>query len=347
MALVLIDEFVRIHSAEWDRLDSLARRATGAGRLDQAEAGELLDLYLRASAHLAHVQTHYRDRELIRRLTRTVGAANGVIYGSRRSPRRAFGDFFSITFPAAVWFHRRAVLVAALLFVVPAAVMGVWLANSSVALEASAPAEVRDAYVAGDFEDYYSSEPAATFSTGVLVNNIQVSFLAFAAGVLLGLPTVLLLVQNGLNLGFGVGLMTFAGRSGLFWGLILPHGLLEISAIVVAGGAGLALGWSIIDPGDRPRLTSLAEQGHRSVTVVLGLIPMFVTAGLIEGFVTPSDLPTVGRVGIGIAVFTAFWIWIAAWGSRAVSLGYTGLIGESPTTDRQHDTPVSPELTPA
>ncbi len=328
----MIDEFVRIHSPEWVRLDSLAQQAAvGGGRLNQEEAGELLDLYLRASAHLAHVQTHYRDRELIRRLTRTVGAANGVIYGARRSPRRAFTEFFSITFPAAVWFHRRAVLIAALLFIVPAAAMGSWLANSSAALEASAPAELRDAYVAGDFEDYYSSEPAATFSTSVLVNNIEVSFMAFAAGVLLGLPTVLILVQNGLNLGFGVGLMTFAGRSGLFWGLILPHGLLEISAVVVAGGAGLALGWSIIDPGDRPRLTSLAEQGQRSVTIVLGLIPMFVTAGLIEGFVTPSQLPTVGRVGIGVAVFVAFWMWVAGWGSRAVALGYTGLVGETPT----------------
>ncbi len=342
MADVLIDTFVRIHSGEWDRLDSLARRAAaGSGRLDQEEAGELLDLYLRASAHLAHVQTHYRDRELIRRLTRTVGTANGVIYGTPRSPRRAFTDFFSITFPAAVWFHRRAVLIAAVLFVVPAAVMGTWLSNSSVALEASAPAEVRDAYVAGDFENYYSSEPAAAFSTAVLVNNIQVSFTAFATGVLLGLPTVLILVQNGLNLGFAVGLLTFAGRSRLFWGLILPHGLLELSAIIVAGGAGLALGWSIIDPGDRPRPASLAEQGHRSVTIVLGLIPMFITAGLIEGFVTPSDLPTFGRVGIGVAVFTAFWAWVAAWGSRAVALGYTGLIGEKPSPHRPSRTPVS------
>jgi uncharacterized membrane protein SpoIIM required for sporulation len=91
-----------------------------------------------------------------------------------------------------------------------------------------------------------------------------------------------------------------------FWGLVLPHGLLELTAVFIAGGAGLRLGWALVDPGDRPRTTALAAEGRRSVVIVIGLVAAFIVAGIIEGFVTGSPLPTWARVGIGVAVEAAF-----------------------------------------
>jgi len=175
-----------------------------------------------------------------------------------------------------------------------------------------------------DFEEYYSSAPAAQFSTEVLTNNIQVSFLVFVAGIAWAVPSILLLIFNGANIGVAAGLFHDAGQASKFWGLILPHGLLEMSAIVVAGAGGLRLGWSLVAPGDRTRSQSLVEEAQRSVSIVLGLIVVFIVAGLIEGFVTPSSLPTEARVSIGVAAFAAFWSYIVSYGPRAVAAGDTG-----------------------
>ncbi len=205
---------------------------------------------------------------------------------------------------------------SAALFFVPALIFGIWLANSEVALDTALPPEARDVYIQDEFEDYYSSAPAAQFSTQVLINNIQVSFIAFAGGILVCLGTVFILVTNGAQVGMVAGAFHHVGEPGRFWGLITPHGLLEISAIVIAGAAGLRLGWTIIDPGDRTRTRAVAEEARTAVTIVLGLVAAFVVAGLIEGFVTPSDLPTAARVGTGVVVELAFVAYILTFGPR-------------------------------
>src|SRR5439155_8724245 len=182
----------------------------------------------------------------------------------------------------------------------------------------------REAYIHSQFEDYYSSRPAAEFSTEVLVNNITVAFIAFAVGVFLCVGTAALLIDNGWKIGAAGGLFVHAHEAGKFFGLILPHGLLELSSVTIAGAAGLRLGWTVIAPGDRPRGEALAEEGRRSVVIVLGLMLCFITAGLIEGFVTPSGLPVAVRVGIGVLVELAFIFWIVTRGRDAVERGLTG-----------------------
>ena len=184
---------------------------------------------------------------------------------------------------------------------------------------------MREAYVNEDFESYYSSEPAAQFASEVFVNNVQVAIYAFAAGILLCGVTAYILVTNGANVGVAAGLFAAAGQSPKFWGLILPHGLLELSAVVIAGAAGLRLGWAIIDPGDQSRRDALAEQGRRSVVIVLGLIVVFAVAGTIEGFVTGSGLPTFFRVGLGVVVASAFWLYIVTQGRIAAANGLHGI----------------------
>ena len=331
-----VDRFITTHQASWTRLEQLTAAARGGGRrLTPADVDELVQLYQRASTHLSHARTERADPALVAKLTSVVGAAAGVLYGARSRSLTGIGRFFTTSFPAAVFHARRFVVAAAVLLFVPAIVMGIWLGNSEEALQASAPDAVREAYVARDFEEYYSSAPAGEFASSVTVNNIQVAFFAFGAGVLLCVVTAFILANNGLNIGFAAGLFAANDQSAKFYGLILPHGLLELSAIVVAGAAGLAVGWTIIAPGDRTRADALAEQGRRSAVIALGLALAFVMAGIIEGFVTPSGLPTAARVGIGAAVFTLFWTYVYVLGRRAAAAGYTGAFGEHERLERE------------
>lgn len=313
-----LDRYITEHRPAWDRLAHLARRGRRrSSRLEPAELDELVQLYQRASGHLSHARSAYADPSLTALLTRLVADANAVIYGTRSSARTAVREFVLVTFPGAVWRIRRFVVAAALLTIVPAFAVGAWIATSDAALDASAPEAVRAAYVADDFESYYSSRPASQFAAEVTFNNIQVAITAFAIGVLACVPTAGLLAFNGANIGVAGGLFHAVGEWDRFWGLILPHGLLEISGVIVAGAAGLRLGWTLIDPGDRPRMQALTEEGRQAVLVVLGLVGAFVVAGLIEGFVTGSPLPTLVRVGIGVLVEIAFITYVVRLGRAA------------------------------
>lgn len=322
-----VDRFVATNRPVWDRLDTLARRA-GGGRLAPAELDELVDLYQRVATHLSLARTAYREPALTASLTNLTARAGSVLYGSRPRTLRAVGDFFTTTFPAALWHLRRLAAVSAALLLLPAVAVGVWIAGSPAALEALGSEALREAYVQEDFEAYYSSEPAAQFATEVTVNNIQVAFTAFALGILLCVPTVYVLVLNGGLLGQAGGLHAVYDVLPRFFGLILPHGLLELTAIIVAGATGLRLGWTVIDPGDRPRGAALAAEGRRAITVVIGLVVLFVVAGAVEGFITGSRLPTWARVGVGVLVEAVFLVYAVVLGRRAAAGGFSGQVGE-------------------
>jgi uncharacterized membrane protein SpoIIM required for sporulation len=325
-----LDRYIQRNDATWRRLDELSRRAARSPKaLADDEVAELVGLYQKVSAQLSHARTTYADPDLNARLSRLLGAARVVIYRRRSNALRSFARFFTTTFPAAVWNSRRYVLVSAVLFLLPALAVGLWLANSPKALEAAVPKETQELIAQKEFRDYYRSDAAQNFAGKVTFNNIQVSFLAFAMGIvpLVGSGTVL--VMNGLNVGAMAAVMHQAGQGPQFWGLILPHGLLEITAVVVAGAAGLRLGWAIVAPGDRTRRDALAQEGMRAVVLVGGLVVAFCVAGFIEGFVTPSGLPTALRVGVGVAVWSAFVTYVVVLGSRAERAGLTGLLGET------------------
>ncbi len=324
-----LDRFLSVNRPVWDRLGLLTNRAgRGPGRLSAAELDEMVHLYQRAATHLSYVRTAYQDPALTARLTGLVAAAGAVVYGTRPRTLRAVGRFFTITFPAAVWHIRRPVLVSGLLTLAPAVALGLWLAHSPAAVSAVGPAAARQQYISKDFAQYYSSSPSVEFATRVFVNNVQVAILAFAAGILGCLLTAYVLATNGANLGVAAGLFAAAGRSGQFYGLVAPHGLLELSSVVIAGGAGLSLGWALIDPGDRPRARALGEDGRRAMAVVVGLVVCFGVAGTIEGFVTGSGLPTWARVGIGVMAEAALLTWVVLLGRGAASAGATGALGE-------------------
>jgi len=327
-----IDRYIQRHEGSWRRLSELSSRAGGSRRslrrLSDAEVEELVLLYQRVSAQLSHARTVYADAELNARMSRVLGEARLVLYRRRSRPGRAVATFVTTSFPAAVWHARRFVAISAACLLVPAVAAGVWLAQSTGTLDASVPAELQQVIAERDFAEYYRSDAAQSFAGRVTINNIYVAFTAFALGVLPVLGPAGILAYNGLNIGvMGAGKHR-AGEGPQFWGLILPHGLLEIAAIIVAGAAGLQISWAIIAPGDRTRADALRDAGLRSVVIVLGLVACFTIAGFIEGFVTPSDLPTALRVAVGVAACSAFVVYVVLLGQRAAATGATGLWGE-------------------
>jgi uncharacterized membrane protein SpoIIM required for sporulation len=340
-----IDRYIARNQPTWARLSDLTGRARRrVADLSPAELDELIQLYQRTSAQLSYARTYFHDQALTTRLTRLVADAAGVIYGKRARRSRSVRTFFAITFPAAVWDSRRFILIGVALFFVPAIVVGTWLVHDQQALDASATPAERTEYAEQRFEQYYSENPHALFFTKVTTNNILVSFLAFAGGAAGCVFGAFLLIQNGIALGQASAWMITEGDGLRFFGLILPHGLLELSAICIAGGTGLRVGWALIAPGDRPRLAAVTDQGRRCITVVIGLVTMFIAAGSIEGFVTGSGLAPWARVAIGVVAWTAFMTYLVVQGRAAAARGFTGAMGE---VEREADRVAAASIDPA
>jgi len=318
---VELDSFVAVHRAEWDRLEQLA---TQRRRLNGAEADELVDLYQRTATHLSMVQSSAPDPALVSRLSSLVATARAAVTGASGASWSDVAHVVRRSFPVAVWRARWWWISVAFGTALVAVSIGAWIAhNPDVVATISTPEDLKN-LVDQNFADYYSSNPAGSFAFKVWTNNAWVAALALVGGALLCLPGIYILGQNALNVGVVGGLMAYAGRLDLFFGLITPHGLLELTAVFVAGGAGIRLGWQIVAPGPRPRAVALAEEGRSTLTIALGLVVVLLVSGMVEAFVTPSGLPTWARIGIGAIVWVAFLTYVVVLGRRGVREGDLG-----------------------
>ncbi len=320
-----LDAFVAAHQGEWDRLNELCRRR---GRLTGPETDELVALYRAASTHLSTVRSAAPDPATLGRLSTLVARARQAVAGSHDPGWRDVGQFLTVSFPAAVYRNRRWWVTTALTFVAACVVLSWWVAaNPDVQASIAAPEQIRQ-LVEHDFEDYYSEHPAGSFAAQVWVNNAWVAATCLVLGVFLGIPVIYALWMNVVNLVASAGLMAAAGRLDVFFGLITPHGLLELTAVFVAAGAGLRLGWTVIDPGPKTRADALAESGRAAVGLALGLAGVLLISGIIEAFVTPSGLPTWARIAIGVVAEVAFLAYVWVYGRRAVLAGEVGDVEE-------------------
>jgi uncharacterized membrane protein SpoIIM required for sporulation len=318
-----LDVFVSAHRAEWERLDALLRRRR---HLTGVDTDELVTLYQRAATHLSLIQSSAPDPQLTGRLTQLVARARSAVTGTRRASWHDVTRFLTQSFPAAVYRSRHWWVPTALLSTAVAVLLGWWIGtHPEVQSSIAAPDELRELTRPGGlYETYYSSHQAAAFAAQVWTNNAQAAAMCLVLGVFLGLPVLWILFQNMLNLGIGAGLMSSAGRLDTFLGLVLPHGLLELTAVFVAAGTGLRLGWTVIDPGPRTRRNALAEEGRAAVGMAIGLALVLFVSGAIEGFVTPSGLPTWARITIGVTAELAFLTYVYVLGGRAARAGDTG-----------------------
>ena len=325
-----IDAYTMAHQAEWDQLATLVRRRR---RLSGAEADELVALYQRASTHLSQLRASAgADPVRIARLATLVARARSAVTGTHVPSWRIVARFAARDFPAAVYRARWWWMGAAVGSIVVAVATGWWIARSPGVQAALLPPAETKALVQQQFKGYYTANPAASFAAQVWTNNVWVAAQALIYGILLGIPTMLVLLENAITVGVDGGYLVAHGKGTLYFSQILPHGMLELAAVFLAAAAGLRLGWTVIDPGNRRRGQALGQEGRAMVTITLGLIVVLGVSGLIEAFVTPSSLPTWARITIGAVAVTAFLGYALGLGHRAVMAGVTGDIEEAPDT---------------
>ena len=327
-----LDAYVSAHRGAWLRLEELTRRRPRNG----AEADELVDLYQEVATHLSVIRSTAPDPQVIGHLSALLARARTRASGTRATGWAGVADFFARRFPAALYRTRAWWLTAMLLSYAVTAVMTWWLLrHPQVESALLDPREVR-ALVDNDFASYYQQAAASHFAAKVWTNNAWVAAICVAFGIL-GLPVVYVLFRNVANLALVGSIMIRHHRAGLFFGLILPHGLLELTAVFVAAGVGLRLFWAWVAPGERTRSQSLSQEGRSAGGVVMGLAVVLLVSGIIEAFVTPSSLPTWARVGVGVLAEVAFLAYVFVPGRRAVRRGWTGdvdrtLLGDEAVT---------------
>ncbi len=322
-----VDAFLLTHRGTWDRLDQLTKKRRS---LTGAEVDELVELYQRVSTHLSMLRSASSDSLVTGRLSSLVARARSAVTGAHAPLTSTFIRFWTVSFPVVAYRAWRWWLATAAAFFAVVLVIAFWVAGSPEVQSAiGTPTDINE-LVNHDVQSYYSEHPAASFALQVWVNNSWVAAKCIAFAVVLGLPIPLVLFENAANVGVIAGLMFQAGKGGLLLGLLIPHGLLELTAVFLAGATGMRLGWSVISPGDRPRGQVLAEQGRGVVSVAVGLVGVLLVSGLIEAMVTPSPLPTFVRIAVGIIAEVAFLAYIVCFGRRAAKAGETGDIEDAP-----------------
>jgi uncharacterized membrane protein SpoIIM required for sporulation len=324
-----LDAYVAAHASEWSRLEQLTRTR----RLSGAEADELVERYQQVATHLSVVRTSAPDPSLVAHLSSLLARARNKAAGTRTGTWRGVRLFFLDRFPAALYRLRHWWLGTMLACVAVTAVMMVWLLDNPMVEQSLLSAQEVDRLVEHDFESYYSEHAASHFAAQVWVNNAWVAALCLALGIL-GLPVIYLLLMNLANIAVIGSIMIRHDHGAHFWGLILPHGLLELTAVFVAGGVGLRLFWSWVEPGALTRAESLAREGRTVGTVALGLVAVLFVSGVVEAFVTPSPLPTWARVGIGILAEAVFLAYVFVLGRDAFQRGETGDVDAALLEDR-------------
>lgn len=308
-----LDSYIRHHTGEWSRLEGATshqrrRRDPAAG----PDIAELVRLYLRASSHLAEVQSRYHDPALEDYLNGLVARAHATIYATEARSIRSLVGVLGSQYRTAIRRTAPFILVAAALLAAVLLLTDLWVMTSPEARAGLLPAQAQEAVRQAGGGTIDPDLPGPALSALILQNNIQVAFLAFALGITLGVGTLYVIIQNAVFIGLLAGAFHAAGKATLFWALVLPHGFLELIAICISAGAGLRMGWAVIEPGDRNRLNALSEEARDAALVMVGVIPAFVIAAIIEGLVTGRTGLPVLEVALGALVAVAYLAFVFA-----------------------------------
>lgn len=299
--------WVQKREAHWARLEALVAACKGrnVSALSTSDLRELAQLYRQTAADLATAREDPSSRRLAAYLNQLLGRAHNLVYAGR--PRKRGGGvigFYQRTFPQtfrATWRYTA----TAVAILAAGALAGAVLAATSPGFERF--------ILGGDMLDTIERREMWTHSilpmkplasAGITANNLSVSIIAYASGILAGIGPLYIMALNGLLLGVLGTICHQAGMSVALWSFVAPHGTLELPAIFIAGGAGLIVGRSLVVAGDRPRHEAVVDAGRVSLRLFGGVVPMLLVAGLIEGFVSPTGLEPAAKFLIGGALFT-------------------------------------------
>ncbi len=312
-----IDRFVEDRRARWARLGQLVSRARG--RVDRLSADEVLELgrlYRATTSDLAVARRDFPRDVATERLNDLVAAAHALVYSEAPTSGRRLGRFLWRELPASVraqlpWTATAFAL--SLAFAVATFVLG--LAFPEIAQNAL-PEEAREQLARRQLWTDIPEGFRAIAGPLIIVNNVRVAVVAFAGGMTAGALTVFVLATNGALLGTIFAVVQAYGLSGGLLAFIAAHGVLELSAIFLAGGAGLRLGWAILRPGDHSRRDALRLGSAQAARVMLLVIPVLGVAGLIEGFLSPSGASDLVKAAVGLGTGALLWGYVG-WAGRA------------------------------
>lgn len=284
------DKFIKENSIVWADLESILKKLKSKGiqKFAPRELDNFTNLYNRTCGHLSYCRTYYGNSNTTVYLNRLVASAHSYIYTTQSSNLKDLAKFLLIKFPLLLRQNVKYFILSLSIFFIGFLLSFVFTLISIDNASAFIPQSMVDSVNAQASNDSPRDWDNAIESTFILTNNIRVGFIAFALGITLGIGTLYILFYNGFPLGTLAALFYLKSNNLYFWSHILPHGVLELFAIFVCGAAGLIIGNALINPGVYSRKDALIMKVKLAIKLVCGTIPLFVIAGIIEGFVTPA-----------------------------------------------------------
>jgi uncharacterized membrane protein SpoIIM required for sporulation len=311
--------FIKQHRKEWEQLEErmkeIQKRKKG---LTPDKMDDFLLLYQKASHHLSVSQTYFPQDEVTHYLNQLVSKAHNVLYRDQSTSFYQLKQFFGRTFIQLLLEQRLFVIIAMLLFMIGAAGGYISVINDPLHVYTLLGPQFVEGLDPKSLGEHTGDINAPLMSTTIMTNNIQVAFLAFAGGITLGIFTVYVLISNGILVGALAAVFWQHGKFYEFWAYIVPHGMIELTAIFIAGGAGLLMGYKIMVPGPYPRGFQLKRQALRSVQLLLGTVPLFIIAGIIEGYITPAPISLEAKYAFALITIVALVLYIFIGKKRAV-----------------------------
>ncbi len=290
----------------WSRLEELLERATSKGfkSLSRYELQELSLLYRQIAADLAALREDRGSIHFAHYLNQLLARAHNTIYSADRASPATMVEYLRYTYPRIFRQNLSYCLVAFLIFLA-SAIVGVGLTyhdpDFKVKILGPQMVETIERHEMWT-HSIVGIKPVA--SSTIMTNNMGVAFMSFAAGITGGVGTIYMMIFNGLLIGVIGTACWFSGMSLQLWSFVAPHGVLELPAIFISGGAGLRLAYGLLFPGFLPRRESVARAGTEAVKLLIGTVPILIIAGVIEAFVSPTGLAVRLKFGLAAALFT-------------------------------------------
>jgi uncharacterized membrane protein SpoIIM required for sporulation len=312
MPSVLSNQWLRKRRPHWERLAALLAQAdqTGLNQLSRAELQETALLYRQVAADISVLRQDPTARTYAEHVNQLLARAHHIMYSRRKTSLATLFRFLRDDYPAI--FQQQFIFVfAALVASVAWGTLGavVTLNHPEFMRHFVGPAMISTMEHHRMWtESVVSIAPVA--SSAIMTNNLTVTFITFAGGILFGLGTFFLLYTNGMMLGVIGAACHHYGMSVLLWSFVAPHGSLELPAILIAGGAGFRLGYAMLFPGHLRWKDSVAQGGMEATRLVSGIIPMLIIAGTLEGFFSPSHAPIWLKFTVGAVLFTLLNLWL-------------------------------------